>query len=82
MSALDPELIEAIWTAIKPLVPARVDTHPLRCHRRRLPDRDCFEVMVVRLATLQWFTHVRLLVAPLMTHWLWAFSTDASHPDS
>ncbi len=51
MRALDPEVIEAIWTAIEPLVPARVDTHPLGCHRRRLPDRDCFEVMVVRLAT-------------------------------
>ena len=51
MRALDPEVIEVIWTAIEPLIPARVDTHPLRCHRRRLPDRDCFEVMVVRLAT-------------------------------
>jgi transposase len=51
MRALDPEVIEPVWTAIKPLVPARVDTHPLGCHRRRLPDRDCFEVMVVRLAT-------------------------------
>jgi len=51
MRTLDPEVIEVIWTAIEPLIPARVDTHPLRCHRRRLPDRDCFEVMVVRLAT-------------------------------
>jgi len=28
-----------------------VDDHPLGCHRPRLSDRDCFEVIVIRLAT-------------------------------
>ena len=28
-----------------------VETHPLGCHRPRLADRDCFEVIVVRLVT-------------------------------
>jgi transposase len=28
-----------------------IDNHPLRCHRARASDKDCFEVIVVRLAT-------------------------------
>jgi transposase len=51
MRALDPEVVDAIWAAIEPLVPVPVDDHPLGCHRLRTPDRDCFEVMLVRLAT-------------------------------
>jgi transposase len=49
MRALDPEVFDAIWSAVEALVPARTDTHPLGCHRRRAPDRDCFEVIYVRL---------------------------------
>jgi transposase len=51
MRALDPEVADAVWAAIEPLIPVAVDTHPLGCHRRRAADRDCFDVMVVRLAT-------------------------------
>jgi len=51
MRALDPEVRDAVWAAIEPLIPTRVDTHPLGCHRRRIPDRDCFEVILVRLVT-------------------------------
>jgi transposase len=51
MRTLDPEVFDAVWAAIGPLVPARVETHPLGCHRPRCSDRDCFEVMLVRLAT-------------------------------
>jgi transposase len=51
MRAFDPEVVDAIWAAIEPLVPVPADTHPLGCHRRRSPDRDCFEVMLVRLVT-------------------------------
>jgi len=51
MRALDPEVKDAIWRAIEPMLPAREVTHPLGCHRRRAADRDCFEVMLVRLAT-------------------------------
>jgi hypothetical protein len=29
----------------------RWQTHPLGCHRRRIPDRDCFEGILVRLVT-------------------------------
>jgi len=51
MRAFDPEVVDAIWAAIEALVPVPVDDHPLGCHRARTPDRDCFAVMLVRLAT-------------------------------
>jgi transposase len=51
MRALDPEVLDAVWAAIEPLVPTDVDHHPLGCHRPRSPERDCFEVMLVRLVT-------------------------------
>jgi len=51
MRALDPEVRDTVWAAIEALIPVRADTHPLGCHRRRLSDRDCFEVMLVRLVT-------------------------------
>jgi transposase len=40
-----------IWRTIEPLIPVREMTHPLGCHRRRAPDRECFAVILVRLAT-------------------------------
>jgi transposase len=51
MRALDPEVKAIVWQAIEPLLPVPVDAHPLGCHRGRKPDRDCFEIMLVRLAT-------------------------------
>ena len=49
--ALDPKVLDAVWAAIEPLVPVPVDEHPLGCHRPRSSNRDCFDVMLVRLAT-------------------------------
>jgi len=51
MRALDPEVNAIVWRAIEPLLPVPTDKHPLGCHRRRKLDRDCFEVMLVRLVT-------------------------------
>jgi transposase len=51
MRALDPEVFDAVWAAIEPLLPPHDDRHPLGCHRPRAGDRDCFRVMVVRLST-------------------------------
>ena len=51
MRSLDPEVGDAVWSAIEALVPVREDTHPLGCHRPRASDRDCFEVMLVREVT-------------------------------
>lgn len=51
MRALDPEVLDVVWAGIKALIPEPVDHHPLGCHRPRADDRDCFEVMLVRLVT-------------------------------
>lgn len=51
MRALDPEVFDAVWTALEPLVPVPVDNHPLGCHNPRLQDRLVFEQIVVRLVT-------------------------------
>jgi len=51
MRALDPEVGDAVWAGIEPLIPEPVDDHPLGCHRPRAADRDCFELMLVREVT-------------------------------
>ena len=51
MRALDPEVFDAVWTAIEPLLPVPYDDHPLGCHNPRLADRLVFEQIVVRLVT-------------------------------
>ena len=51
MRALDPEVFDSVWAAVEPLIPLVADEHPLGCHRPRSSNRDCFEVMLVRLAT-------------------------------
>jgi transposase len=52
MLALDRRVVEAVWSAVAPLIPPRpLDRHPLGCHRRRIPDRDCFYGLLVRLVT-------------------------------
>jgi len=62
MRALDPEVVNAVWTAVEALIPEPVDAHPLGCHRRRVPDRVCFEGILVRLATgCSWEDTERLL---------------------
>ena len=51
MRALDPEVKDVVWKGIEPIIPVPVDKHPLGRHRRRKSDRDCFEVILVRLVT-------------------------------
>jgi transposase len=52
MLALHPTVVDAIWRAVEGLLPTRPpDTHPLGCHRQRIPDRTCFEGMLIRLVT-------------------------------
>ena len=51
MRAFDPEVLDAVWAACEALIPHRAETHPLGCHRPRASDRDCFEVILVRLVT-------------------------------
>jgi transposase len=51
MRALESEVVDAVWAAVEPLLPARVDEHPLGCHRPRISDRLCFWGMLIRLTT-------------------------------
>ncbi len=49
--ALDPEVADAIWAAIEPILPRPIDDHPLGCHNPRVPDRVCFRGILIRLVT-------------------------------
>jgi transposase len=51
MRALEPEVVDAVWAAIEPLIPPAPENHPLGCHRPRVPDRLCFWGILVRLVT-------------------------------
>jgi hypothetical protein len=52
MLALHPRVVDVIWEAVGPLIPVHVPRrHPLGCHRRRIPDRVCFEGILRRLMT-------------------------------
>lgn len=52
MRALDPKVVDAIWTAVSAYLPTPpADLHPLGCHRRRVPDRAVFDVILIRLVT-------------------------------
>ena len=65
MLALDPRTVDAVWTAIQGHLPPRPpDTHPLGCHRPRIPDRDCFTGILIRLVTgCSWDVAARLTPA-------------------
>ncbi len=57
MRALDPEVVDAIWETIEPMIPRPARNHPLGCHRRRIPDRLCFWGILIRLVTgCSWVT--------------------------
>src|ERR671916_1483786 len=44
--ALPPYLIEPIWQQLEALLPEREVSHPLGCHRPRIPERVVFEKLV------------------------------------
>src|SRR5665811_1688169 len=62
---MDPRVAEAVWKAIEGHLPPRPpDMHPLGCHRLRIPDRDCFDGILVRLVTgCSWDVAARLCKA-------------------
>lgn len=65
MLALDPRVVNAVWVAAAAHLPSRPpDTHPLGCHRPRIPDRDCFTGILIRLVTgCSWDVAARLTTA-------------------
>ena len=52
MLALHPRVVDVVWEVVAPLLSSRPPAwHPLGCHRRRIPDRLCFEAILFRLVT-------------------------------
>lgn len=51
MRALEPEVVDVIWSTIEPLLPPPPRTHPLGCHRPRASNRLCFRAFLIRLVT-------------------------------
>lgn len=49
--ALDPEVVDAIWEAIEPILPPSDTSHPIGCHRQPVPDKVCFRGILIRLVT-------------------------------
>ncbi len=46
MPAVPSFIIEPVWDQFAVLLPDHVDTHPLGCHRPRIPDRVVFDKLV------------------------------------
>lgn len=49
--ALDPEVINAIWQTIEPILPPPDRSHPLGCHNPKISDKVCFRGILIRLVT-------------------------------
>ena len=49
MPAVPSSFIEPLWVQFAALIPPRVETHPLGCHRPRIPDRVVFDKLVAKL---------------------------------
>ena len=62
MRALEPEVTDAVWAAIKPLIPMPTNNHPTGGHRPRIPDKTVFRGLLIRLVTgCSWVTAEALL---------------------
>ena len=46
MPALPSCILELLWDQVAALLPPRQDTHPLGCHRPRIPDRVVFDKLI------------------------------------
>ena len=44
--ALPSSTLEPLWVQFPALLPTRHDTHPLGCHRPRIPDRVVFDKLI------------------------------------
>jgi hypothetical protein len=44
--ALPSSILEPLWGQFAALLPERHDTHPLGCHRPRIPDRVIFDELI------------------------------------
>lgn len=64
MRALEPEVVDVLFATVKELIPAPPETHPLGCHRRRVPDKVCFRGILIRLVTGASWVDVEAILDP------------------
>ena len=62
MRALEPEVVDVLFATVEPLLPPPDETHPLGCHRPRVPDRLCFWGILVRLVTGSSWTDIEAIL--------------------
>ncbi len=62
MRALEPEVVDAVWAAVEPMLPTPDDDHPLGCHRPRVPDWLCFRGILIRLVTGAWWVDIEAIL--------------------
>lgn len=60
--ALDPDVTEAIWEAVEPVLPPPDDSHPLGCHNPRIPDKVCFRGLLFRLVSGSSWTDIEAMM--------------------
>ena len=46
MPALPSSVLEPLWVQVAALLPTRQVSHPLGCHRPRIPDRIVFDKLI------------------------------------
>lgn len=46
MPALPSSVIDPLWDQFRELLPDRIETHPLGCHRPRIPDHVVFDKLI------------------------------------
>jgi hypothetical protein len=76
MRALDPEVVEVIWQAVEPLLPAQVETHPLGCHQPRVPDRLCLWGILIRLVTGSSWVDIEAITDRAKLGWKWSVASE------
>lgn len=62
MRAFDREVVDAVWEAVRGLLPVRVRSHPLGCCRPRVSDRLCFQGLLIRLVTGASWTDIEAIL--------------------
>ena len=83
MRALDPEVFDAVWAAVEPLLPTPDRSHPLGCHRPRISDRLCLRGLFIRLVTgSSWVDIEAILDRQVSDTTLRAGATSGSTPRS
>ena len=65
--ALDPEVTDAIWAAIEPLLPVPDTSHPLGCHNPRVADEVCFHWILIRLVTGSSWTDIEAIMGHVVS---------------